>query len=260
VRILCVGVFLIVSAVAHAQDSITIREASKNNFVGTLVSDRELSIEDAQGKLLANAAATCRDRVPHFGRYTFESTKQVPAAASATDRFKFKQAFSCEERALERLPPASATVISEEEQQRLVNRATDETRNLIDPADERARRAIHAMFSPELSAMVPLTQWLEQQEQMHRNSGAMTGTPLLKTTTYIDPPDSPGPGVYVAVDFQAKYENVPFRCGYVIWLFDQQSHLSVLRIEDGIIYNKDAAGMTAEALEQTKQQFRCFSP
>ncbi len=37
------------------------------------------------------------------------------------------------------------------------------------------------------------------------------------------PPNSPGPGTYVAVDFQAAYERAPFRCGYAMWLLDQGS-------------------------------------
>ena len=45
-----------------------------------------------------------------------------------------------------------------------------------------------------------------------------------------------------------------------MWLFGQHGNLSVLRLEDGIIYAKDAASMTAGELEQTKQQFRCFAP
>lgn len=258
---LCAVVLLLSCAPAHAQDSsITVREASEGQFVGTLVSDTALSTEDAQSRVLGVAASACKELTPSLGHYDFKSLESISAATPGPDRFEFNQNFTCHEPTPTDLVQTTATVISDAEKARLVELATSETRKLIGDPDEAVVREFHAKFSPTLSSMLPLTVWIEQQAEIHKSAGAMSAAPGFKVTTYIDPPDSPGPGVYIAVDFQARYDSAPFRCGYVIWLFDTQSSLSVLRLEEGIIYDRDAASMTADELARTRQQFRCFAP
>ena len=259
-RKLGVGCLLLVATLAHAQDSTAIREASNGTFVGVLTSDRELSIEEAQRRVLETAAHTCKDLIPTLGHYQFESSKQIAESASAPSRFEFKQNFTCQEQAaVSSVDSTSPTVVSEEEKARLVELVTRETRMAIASGDRDVLLGFHGKFSPDLSEMIPLAEWTEQQTQLHKKAGAAEVDPLLKVTTYLDPPNSPGPGLYIAVDFQMSYENAPFRCGYVMWLIDQQSSLKVLRLEDGIIYDKDAASMTAEQIARVKQQFRCFA-
>jgi hypothetical protein len=254
----CAICLFMTSAVVFAQESIAVREASKGNFVGSVISNAELAAEEGQRRLLAVASDTCKSRTPKFGRYEFKSTKRLTGAPTL-DRFEFNQEFTCQTQAEVPVVRTQSTAISDEEKERLVALVTSETRNAIASHDSAALMAFHAKFSPSLGAMLTQTEWTSAQLLLHKKSGAIKADPLLQVTTYIDPPDSPGPGIYLAVDFQASYERAPFRCGYVIWLFDQESKLTVMRLEDGIIYSKEAALMTAKTIEQTKQQIRCFA-
>lgn len=244
---------------ADASERIGVREAAENNFVATLSAEREFTIEEAQQALLPAASGTCQGLIPVFGRYTFGSSKPVSAESSSRAQFEFNQTFSCEEQAPVALQ-ASPTVLSAEESSKLVELVERETERALAIPEADAQRTFQTWFSPSLSAMLPLAEWLEQQGSIHQKAGPVMGRPLLKVTTYTDPPNAPGPGTYVAVDFQVSYERAPFRCGYVMWLRDPAGNISVLRLEDGMITQEQAGSMSAGELEQAKQLFRCFSP
>jgi len=250
---------LAISATAGASEGIAVRETAKNSFIATLSAAREFTIEEAQQQLLPVASGTCKGLIPVFGKYTFGSSRPALATSPVEAEFEFHQTFTCEEQA-QVVPPAQPTVLSAEESAQLVEFVERETEKAITAPDSAAQRAFHSRFSPSLSSMLPLSKWLEQQGSLHQNAGPVRDRPLLKVTSYTDPPNSPGPGTYVAVDFQASYEHAPFRCGYVMWLRDQSGKISVLRLEDGVITQMEAGAMTAEELAQTKQQFRCFAP
>ena len=257
----CIG-FLVVlafSAPLAASERVVVRETSRNSFTAILSAERELGIEEAQQQLLPAASRACKDLIPVFGKYTFSSSKPASAKSDEEAAFEFHQVFRCEEQAaaVSQAPP---TVLSAEESAQLVEFVQRETELALSSPEGATQRAFHARFSPSLSAMLPLAQWVEQQASLHQQTGSVRGRPLLKITTYTDPPNAPGPGTYVAVDFQVNYERAPFRWGYVMWLRDQAGNISVLRLEDGVIAQKEADDMTAEELAQTKQQFRCFAP
>ena len=253
------AVVLALSAPLDASERVAVREMPENSFIATLSAERELTIEAAQQELLPAASATCKGLIPVFGTYTFGSSKRASAKASAEAKFEFQQTFTCEKQAPV-APQALPTVLSAEESSQLIEFAERETESAITNQDGVIQRAFHSWFSPSLNSMLPLAEWLEQQRALHRKAGPVIGRPLLKVEVYTDPPNSPGPGTYVAVDFQANYERAPFRCGYVMWLRDQAGKISVLRLEDGIIAQEEAGAMTADELTQTKQQFRCFAP
>lgn len=257
---LVVVTLLILSAGATSQNSVTVREASKGNFIATLLSQSELSIEEAQSRLLVSAAETCKGSIPNLGHYEFTSSKSINSPSQVVNQFKFEQEFTCTKSAAITASQTEPTVISEPDKERLVKLVTHETQNFLESANSATLEAFHSRFSDQLRLMLPRGEWTDQQALQHKKSGTIRENPQFKVTAYVDPPNSPGPGVYLAVDFQAQYEHAPFRCGYVMWLFDQQSNLSVLRIEDGIVYEQDAAAMTTDQISQMKATFRCFAP
>ena len=252
-------VVLTLSSPLDARERVVVREMAKNSFVAILRAGRELKIEEAQQQLLPAAAGVCQNLIPVFGKYSFKSSKPASAKPSTKADFEFHQTFACAEQSLV-VPQTLPTVLSAEESQRLVEFAERESEKAVADPDGATQRAFHSQFSPSLSTMLPLREWLKQQADLHKKAGRIKGRPLLKVTTYTDPPNSPGPGTYVAVDFQATYERAPFRCGYVMWLRDQAGKITVLRLENGIINQKEARAMTADELAQTKQKFRCFAP
>jgi len=254
--------FVVVVALSpplDARERLVVRETGNNSFVATLRAGREIKIEEAQQQLLPEASRVCQGLIPMLGKYTFHSSKPASAKSPIKADFEFHQAFTCAEQAPV-VPQALPTVLSEEESRRLVEFVEGETQNALTDPDGATQRAFHSQFSPSMRTMLPQSEWLNQQAALHQKAGPIKGRPLLKVTTYTDPPNSPGPGTYVAVDFQANYERAPFRCGYVMWLRDQAGKITVLRLEDGVIHQKEASVMTADELAQTKLQFRCFAP
>lgn len=245
---------------AAASDDVTIRDDGKGGFVATLTTERQLAIEVAQRLVLPRATEACTDAAPRFGRYRFESSQPVAASATEGERFEFVQEFTCGGGAA--VPPmlAARTAVPDEELARLAEDVANRTRTLIASANPEMLESIHSKFSGPLAEMLPLSKWTEEQTSLHRDAGAMAPNPQVRVTTFIDPEGAPVPGVYLAVDFQARYRRAPYRCGYVMWLVDRQSKLSVIRLEDGVISEEMKSAMTPDQLAQTRQEFRCFAP
>lgn len=251
---------LVVAAPALAEDAVSVSEAGDGGFVATLTSERALPIEEAQALLMPSAKAACGSSTPVFGRYRFESSQPMKPEATPGSSFSFTQEFRCGE---SRRPPpglARRNELSEAETQHLVGRVVDETRTFLGTADEEVFAAFHAKFSGELAEMLPLERFKAEQAALHAGAGGIKGLPLTRVSVYVDPPRSPMPGIYVAVDFQARYERAPYRCGYVMWVFDRESRMSVVRIEDGSLSSKDIAALSAPELANAKTTFRCFAP
>ncbi|MFT3807258.1 DUF4019 domain-containing protein [Arenimonas sp.] len=75
----------------------------------------------------------------------------------------------------------------------------------------------YAMQTPELQAMAGLSEWSAYMRDEAKTLGRPLSRKQAKLTWYLDPPNSPRPGLYVAVDFQSTYANAQQGSEYVIW-------------------------------------------
>ncbi|MGY0504921.1 DUF4019 domain-containing protein [Luteimonas sp. e5] len=251
---------LVLAGAAHATDAITLQSDGEGGFTAILKADRALRTEDAQRRLLPTLARACGALSPVMGRYRFTSRSDVSAAAEDAASYEFIQNFTCSAQIESGSTGSTPISISQAEQERLASLVASQTRNWLAMTEAEQLRAFHDRFSPTLDAMLPLAQWLDQQARFHQQAGPLQPEPALKVTPYIDPPGAPEPGIYLAVDFQASYARAPFRCGYVMWLHDRQSRLSILRIEDGFVDADQAASLSEAQLSRIKAGFRCIAP
>lgn len=96
-----------------------------------------------------------------------------------------------------------------------VQRLTDTYLELL---DDRNYAAAYAMQGDSLQAITPFHEWFAVSEQSRQHLGDNKERKQTGTTWYLDPPDSPGPGLYAAVDFQSRYENSKQHSEYLVWV------------------------------------------
>jgi hypothetical protein len=95
-----------------------------------------------------------------------------------------------------------------------IQRLTDTYFKLLDNRDY---AAAYAMQTPGMQATMPFHEWLAVSQQSRQQMGDLQERKQAKVTWYLDPPDSPGPGLYAAVDFVSRYANSRQHSEYLIW-------------------------------------------
>ena len=73
--------------------------------------------------------------------------------------------------------------------------------------------ASYAMLSEYLRSD-PFDDWRRARLAERTEKGDVIERRVWRMTVYVDPPDAPTPGIYVAADYEAAYENALFECGF----------------------------------------------
>ena len=114
----------------------------------------------------------------------------------------------------------------------------------------------YALISPRQKQNLPLPTFTRLIEEFNLKSGTPQGRTLRKVTWYKDTPQA-GPGLYVAVDYSSRFENLALHCGYVVWQEQPDGSFLQVREESNVIDNAMMAKLKPEQLESIRAQFRC---
>jgi hypothetical protein len=115
----------------------------------------------------------------------------------------------------------------------------------------------YAKLAPVMQKMKLYDDWRSGMEDFRSMSGALQEANVWRITVYVDPPNAPGPGVYVAADFENEYEKVPFQCGYLIWFEGPAGVFQVIREETGHLDRETAAKLSKSDMRQVRATFGC---
>jgi hypothetical protein len=219
-----------------------------------------MSIEDAQAALLGTALGACEGREPRYGKYKFETTERLTSqGATEPEAFMFAQEVECVDgsdapRAIRR------TEISEADRQKagtLVHSMSSQYFAQLEAGDFAAS---YAMLSENMQSMSPLDSWIAENREFHNKAGRKIDGGVFRITVYVDPPDSPGPGIYIAADYEIRYEHVPFRCGYIVWFQGADSAYRLIRQESGYLDDETSSKLTKAQVQEIRTQYGCIAP
>src|SRR5690606_38689574 len=101
------------------------------------------------------------------------------------------------------------------------------------------------------------TTWKESKRSLHAILGEPVRFTITKVTVYDNPPDSPGPGVYVAADFTNEFRNAPMHCGYLVWTRAANGQFEITREDAGHVTSEQLAAIPVSQHAQIRQQMRC---
>jgi hypothetical protein len=89
-------VIVLCAPLVLAAETIDLVPISSDSYRATLASEVTLSVADAQRGVWATAVDACRGRSPRYGRYQFESNREIATSgASRVVDFQFVQDFDC---------------------------------------------------------------------------------------------------------------------------------------------------------------------
>lgn len=77
--------------------------------------------------------------------------------------------------------------------------------------------AAYALLTPQMQAQISAADWNAMQQANRAQSGALRERVQRAVTWYLDPPEAPAPGLYVAVDYDSVYDADTHQSEYLIW-------------------------------------------
>lgn len=92
----------------------------------------------------------------------------------------------------------------------------------------------YANLSDQMKSRVPLADWSRAAAGFDAEAGPVRGRRVVEITWYRDPQDAPEPGLYVAADFSAEFEQAEFVCGYLMWRIGPEGGMQLVREEQNI--------------------------
>jgi hypothetical protein len=114
---------------------------------------------------------------------------------------------------------------------------------------------MYELFTPEVKRMIPPEQYVREQVETKRTSGALKGRRIASVTWYKDAQGFIG--VFAAVDHSSDYENLALHCGFVIMSERQDGHYSVQRTEVNRVDRQTAKDMSKERLDDFRKTYGC---
>ena len=261
------------AARSHGDDTdglaISASPLGENSWVLTL----ELPVVDAdyhemQQLLLPAAAKLCGELTPRLD--AFRQTGLLAPVGDAGARAGREEAGNGETpREPARLvqvvvcepPPASvppaSRALTDEERSGLEGRIRARTLAYFAGLDaDGDRRASYAMLSEHLRSNT-FADWQQARDEGRAEMGDVTERRVWRVTVYVDPPQAPTPGIYVAADYVAAYERVLFECGYLMWQERSDRRFRIIRREGGHLRRDYAADMTNAQISAVRRQMRC---
>jgi hypothetical protein len=241
---------------------VTVEELDNNSFRLSFSSTSTLAVEAAQVRLLPTALELCGDILPSFGRYSSSRSEPIVGdRADAGESFAFEQEITC----------TSAVVVAEEradlpqalssdevlDAQRLIRRMSTEYFENI--ANERYEEA-YSVVAESLREYSTAESWTLRKQAFRAEVGAAVAIVVARITVYQNPQNAPGPGIYIAADFNNEFERAPIHCGYLMWFLDADGEYRITREETGHVTTEILATIPSEQIPIIRERMLCISP
>ena len=212
--------------------------------------------EQGQRLLIPTALRLCAPQPPQFGKYRWKSDTHIAKDGTRTlGAFVLTQEVSCGPAHPSPPPAAGATAqgVSPDDDA-AVGELTGRYFGLL------ARGDLRLAFDLSRQAIEQGTEfetWAASERAFRKSAGEPGAFRVVKVTRYQDPPNAPGPGLYIAVDYAAEHANLAFECGYVVWRRNGAGPFGIVRHERGFVTREVAAKSDAGQLTQFRAQMRC---
>jgi uncharacterized protein DUF4019 len=210
---------------------------------------------EGQRRIAERAAEICGRRFPQLGEYRFTGEETVPLSGPRTAAFEVRQELAC----LDRPPPATSGTPAPSdwrptpEDEREVMAQTERYFALVDAGNA---EAIDALWVESQRAAMPLPERAAALTAFRRQSGTPGHHRIVALTWYINPPNAPAPGIYVAADYERSYSALALNCGYVVWLREGSGRYRLVREETNIL-GREEPPMSPERLAETRSLMHC---
>ena len=241
-----------------AENEISIEEISDAKFRLTLISETMLEITTAQELLVPTAVSVCDGKYPQYGHYEFESDEKVSTDSdSSANSFELAQEIECIDPPVAPIPDSRSFVADVQAEQAIEDSVRVLSESYFSSLIAGRLDEAYDYLSESMKSYRSFDEWSAQVSEFRNSAGELIDLNIHTITIYDNPPNSPQPGIYVAVDYQNRFKNAPYHCGYLVWYRAEVGEFRIMREETGLITNETLGEIPKEQLSQLLAQMRC---
>ena len=217
------------------------------------------SVTEAQSALRPTARRLCDSRPVSFGTFRLSQAETVKAAGTA----KPAAERSLEQEVFCGTPnnngmKAAAALPADWQPSDIDQRAVLAATYAFFAAKDAGRYSeAWSMLSPQMQKISPAAQWRGEAGNFNRRAGPVRARRVTEITWYKNPPDAPQPGLYVAADYSADFEQLDFVCGYVMWRLQPDGSFVLTREEQNIFDKARAKNLASIDRAPLRAQMGC---
>lgn len=209
----------------------------------------------AQGVLDPTAADLCGDQPARYGRYRFTATGLAPGqTGEANDSVTLVQDLACGEAPPDTPAPAAAIDLAQADIDALTPVILGLSSQYFKAVEQGRHTDAFALTTPEMTGE-SLDDRIAGALQQSEAVGSIVSRRVARLSWYPNPPNSPRPGLYVAVDYDAAW-SLQDECGYLIWFRPDPGTPFRLTRQEQIFLPRDLDAGTRAALRAQ----RCVIP
>jgi hypothetical protein len=87
-------------------------------------------------------------------------------------------------------------------------------------------------FAKATATGMNFKKWKSAQEKFYNSAGTELDRSFYRMTWYQNPPDAELPGIFVAVDYSAKFSKIGTQCGTLMWHRLATGNFELIRDQD----------------------------
>lgn len=245
------AVFLLGSGQPQTSPPVQVERLGDAGYRLTVTADGTQDPAAAHALLGPTAASLCGELPAQYGRYRFNATGLAPGQTGpARDSVTLIQDLTCGQSAPTPPTPAVAISLAQTDIDALTPVILDLSGQYFAALEQGRDADAFALTTPEMTGGAPVEDWISRAGERRRVVGAIVSRQVARLTWYPNPPNSPQPGLYVAVDYVAGW-TLQDECGYLIWFRpDAETPFRLTRQEQTFL----PLGLDAEARSALRAQ------
>jgi hypothetical protein len=247
---------LLVLLAAQAAPKIASEPIDESRFRVSISGRGITSVAAAQAALMPTARRLCGSRRPSLGTFRYSRTGAVEGGAKSLQPLTLEQEVYCGFRA--RIEPPAGTVAPDWQPTPADQQAILAATYAYFAAKDSGRYSqAWNMLAPGMKQVSTAAEWQRNAAGFNKDAGAVRSRRVTEITWYNNPTDAPQPGLYVAADYSAEFENLDFVCGYVMWLLQPDGSFAVTREEQNLLRRESAKKVASIDRQPLRKQMGC---
>lgn len=239
--------FLLGFGPPQTSPSVQVERLGDGGYRLTVTAEGTQDPAEAHALLRPTADGLCGEQPAQYGHYRFDASGLAPGQTGpAQDSVTLIQDLTCGAASPAPSAPAAPIALAQSDIDALQPVILELSGQYFAAVEQGHDADAFALTAPEMTGGASVEDWIAASDQRRVGLGAVVSRQVAKLTWYPNPPNSPRPGLYVAVDYVAGW-TLQDECGYLIWFRpDAQTPFRLTRQEQIFLpHDLDAATRSA---------------
>lgn len=209
--------FLLGLGQPQTSTSVQVERLGDGGYRLTVTAEGTQDPAAAHALLRPTADDLCGDQPAQYGNYRFDANGLAPGQTGpARDSVTLIQDLICGAAAAAASTPAAPIDLAQSDIDALQPVILELSGQYFRAVEQGRDADAFALTTPEMTGGASVEDWIASADQRRDDLGAIVSRQVARLTWYPNPPNSPRPGLYVAVDYVAGW-TLQDECGYLIW-------------------------------------------